>query len=423
MKRNILTEFIILLLLISLFLPSAAIAEEYVIGDQKTPVERSEGQEDATYVGAEECKTCHLEQYNDWITTGHNYKLNTPDEILAVRPDLPMPDGYTKDDILYIIGGWGWKARYIGADGYIITKTGENHDIDGKNQYNLATGEWVDYNAGKEKKYDCTKCHNTGSSYDTDQDNLPGMGGSWEFRGIQCEACHGPGSEHVAQSGGIGVAIVLNSEASMCGQCHRRGGDDDKIPASGNFVQHHEQYLDFLASGKMSDLDCVDCHNPHQPIHMGATNTEAGKGIIKACEDCHQNSVAEYNGTVMQLEGVECIDCHMPKASLSAAPESEFVGDVRSHLFRMDISADAEYIYTDPADNKQYANPALTVEYVCLPCHEDMDKEWAAEHAPEAMALMPEAPTPEESPTEPSPGFGILVTSTVLMAVYLLKRR
>ncbi|MCK4928984.1 MAG: hypothetical protein KAR76_04525, partial [Methanosarcinales archaeon] len=85
--------------------------------------------------------------------------------------------------------------------------------------------------------------------------------------------------------------------------------------------------------------------------------------------------------------------------------------------------ADAEYIYTDPADNKQYANPALTVEYVCLPCHEDMDKEWAAEHAPEAMALMPEAPTPEESPTEPSPGFGILVTSTVLMAVYLLKRR
>ncbi|MBW6517945.1 MAG: NapC/NirT family cytochrome c [ANME-2 cluster archaeon] len=423
MTNKISTKLVFLVLVISLLVPSAAVAEGYVIGDQKMPVERSEGQEDATYVGAEECKVCHSDKYNDWVTTGHNYKLSTPDEILAVRPDLPMPEGYSKEDILYVIGGWGWKARFIGTDGYIITKTGENRDIDGKNQYNIATGEWVDYNAGKEKKYDCTKCHNTGSSYESDQDNLPGMVGSWEFRGIQCEACHGPGSEHVARRGGKGVAIVVNREASMCGQCHRRGADDDKIPAKGKFVQHHEQYLDFLSSGKMSALNCVDCHDPHQPVHVGATNTEAGKGIISTCEECHQTEEAGYNGTVMQLEGVECIDCHMPRAALSAAPASEYVGDVRSHLFRINISADAEYIYTDPADNMQYANPALTVEYVCLPCHEEMDKAWAAEHAPEAMTLMPEAKTPMEDATKPSPGFGILVTSTVLVAIYLLKRR
>lgn len=410
--------FLVLLMIV----PFTVTATEYVIGDQKTPV--SMPADGATYKGAETCGMCHINKFNDWNTTGHRYKLNTLEEIRAVQPYLPIPDGLTENDILYVIGGWGWKARYIGQDGYIITMTGAGRDVQGMNQYNLATGGWVDYHPGEETKYDCTRCHNTGSSYESNQDDLPGMEGSWEFRGVQCEACHGPGSEHVAQGGGEGVAIIVDRNASMCGQCHRRGAVDEKIPASGNFVRHHEQYHDFLSAGKMSELDCVDCHDPHKPVHVGATNTEEGKGIIKQCVECHTDAEDMYEGTVMQQEGVTCIDCHMPRASKSAVAVSDYQADVRSHLFRMNLSGDAQFIYTDPADGKQYANPYLTLEYVCLPCHEDEDKAWAAEHAPEAMSLMEreeEMPTPE--PTEPSSGFGIMLGAVVLTAVYLFRRR
>ncbi|HUW66809.1 MAG TPA: hypothetical protein VMW20_02040 [Candidatus Nanoarchaeia archaeon] len=123
----------------------------------------------------------------------------------------------------------------------------------------------------------------------------------------------------------------------------------------------------------------------------------------------------------MQVAGVTCIDCHMPKAAKSAIAVSEYEADVRSHVFRMNLSADAEYIYTDPVDNNQYANPYLTLEYVCLPCHADEDKAWAAENAPNAMTLKAEVAT--EAATQPSPGFGLMISVGMLLTVYLFRRR
>ena len=407
-------------------------AKTYVIGDQKTPVViPAEG---ATYVGADECKTCHLEKYNDWKTSGHPYKIMTPDEALAIRPDLPMPDGYTKDEILYVIGSWGWKARYIGTDGYIITKTGEDHDIDGSNQYNIATGEWVDYHAGEQYQFNCQRCHNTGASYDEVND-LPGIDGTWEFNGVQCEACHGPGSVHIEET--TKETIIVDTSSAQCGLCHRRGAANDKIPASGNFVQHHEQYLDFLSAGKMSSLDCVDCHDPHKPVHVGATNPVEGAGIIKQCSECHATDAETYESSVMGVVGVTCVECHMPRASKSAVEVSEFEADVRSHLFKINTDVNAEFIYTDPDDGKQYANPYITVEYACLYCHDDMDKAWAAENSPGIMSLQPEVmeePEPElideeEEPTEAAPetetpGFGLLAAFVAIVLIgYVAKKR
>jgi len=42
------------------------------------------------------------------------------------------PEGYTWDDITYVIGGYNWKARFIGTEGYIITG-----DEDATSQYNF----------------------------------------------------------------------------------------------------------------------------------------------------------------------------------------------------------------------------------------------------------------------------------------------
>jgi hypothetical protein len=415
---------VIFALLITLFFLSlAGAAKTFVIGEQRTPV--TIPADGATYVGADECQVCHQGIYANWSTTGHKYKLMTPDEALGIRPDLPMPEGYEKDDILYVIGGWGWKARYIDNQGYIITVTGEERNINGSNQYNIETGEWVDYHSGEVLEYDCQRCHTTGASYDSGTEGIPGIDGSWEFRGIQCEACHGPGSEHVAQKGVRGAAIVVDTNASLCGHCHRRGDDDDKIPASGGFVQHHEQYQDFLASGKMAALDCVVCHDPHNPVHTGATNQIEGKGIVTGCSDCHIEATAIYEDSLMGIVGVDCIDCHMPRTVKSAVNTSEYVADVRSHLFRINTSIDAEFTYLDPEDGKEYANPYITLEYACLSCHNDKNKAWAAattplvvDHNIEEDIKIPTAPSSEETP-----GFGVFAAVTALMLAHMFKKK
>ena len=121
MRNSISIKLIFVIMVLSLFLPVADAATQYVIGELKIPVDMPENATNAMYVGADKCQLCHLTIFDNWKTSGHAYKLNTPDEILAIRPELPFPKGYAKDDILYIIGGWGWKARYIGHDGFIIT--------------------------------------------------------------------------------------------------------------------------------------------------------------------------------------------------------------------------------------------------------------------------------------------------------------
>ena len=171
------------------------------------------------YVGAQACATCHEQIYNHYRDHGHPKKLRPAAEVRAWG--MPLPDGYTWDDISYVIGGATRKARYIDQQGYIITKTGPSKDKPGKNQYNTATGRWVDYEAGKVTKYDCGPCHMTAYSKDGNQDGRPGMVGTWAFPGITCEECHGPGKAHVAAPSKTNVKVDRSDTA--CGKCHIRG--------------------------------------------------------------------------------------------------------------------------------------------------------------------------------------------------------
>lgn len=412
---------VIVITLFFLFLPAAA--ETYVMGEQRTPVTMPA--EGASYVGAAECRFCHVGIHNNWTISGHKYMLMTPDEALEIRPDLPMPEGYAEEDILYVIGGWGWKARYMNEQGYIITETGENLSVNGSNQYNIETGEWVDYHPGEVLEYDCQSCHTTGASYDSATEGKPGINGSWEFPGIQCEACHGAGSVHVAEKGVKGVAITVDRDASLCGQCHQRGDREDRIPASGGFIRHQEQYQEFLASGKMSKLDCVVCHDPHSPVHAGATNPVEGAGIKRDCSDCHVRAAEIYNQSAMGTAGVECVDCHMPKVVRTAVNVSQYEADVRTHLFKINTDADAEFTYTDPEDGNEYANPHITLEYACLQCHGNRDKAWAAEVTPLVInhSIEEEIEIPGTPAAEGVHGPGVFISLVVLIIVYLFRRK
>jgi hypothetical protein len=328
----------------------------------------------AQYVGSEVCFSCHPDQYNEHKVSGHPYKLMSSAE--ARNRPIPLPEGYSWDDVTYVIGGYKWKSRYLGDDGYIITEIIDEETgmpMDGMNQYNNATGGWVDYHPGEEKPYDCGRCHTTGWVADEDaetdgdlsdnQDGLPGIYGTFAFGGIQCEECHGPAA-HFGGDFDPG-----DGSGAACGECHIRG-DSLTIPAKGGFIRHHEQYNEQLASPHQG-LDCTSCHNPHKKSELS---------VVRTCEYCHEAEAASYERTTMGINGVECVDCHMPFASKSAVAFSPYKGDVRTHLFRINTNKDGQMFTDDGSfvllDSR--GQGAVTLDFACRECHRDKNFNWLA---------------------------------------------
>ena len=346
------------------------------------------------YTGSESCKSseCHEDNYNDWKRSGHPYKLMKGEE--AQNRPIPTPEGVPWEDISYVIGGYKWKSRYVDNEGYIITVTGEDGDVEGQNQYNYLIDTWSDYHAGEvEKPYNCGDCHTTAWIPDLDnatdddltdnQDGLPGMHGTFFAGGIHCEECHGPGDNfstgmQIDTSRPEGTDPTVMTGA-FCGRCHLRYDnnnemppiEDNYIPASGGFIRHHEQYNTFLASPHAErnctlsscPTECEDCHNPHKRGEFSITTQ---------CEDCHTSEASSYAMTSMYDYGVECKDCHMSYATKSAKALGPHQGDLQTHLFSINTDPTASMFEEGGGrvlldDNGM---GAVTMDFACQRCHE-----------------------------------------------------
>ncbi|MCK5794775.1 MAG: hypothetical protein KAH12_08705, partial [Anaerolineales bacterium] len=307
-----------------------------------------------------------------------------------------LGDGsHSWENVAGVIGGYGWKARFVGTDGHIIgTANSEFSTGLGHNQFNFYGGEnhgWVDYHPGDEKIYNyaCFKCHTTGG--DTEGTWLDGVDGLGTFTegGIGCESCHGPGSLHIAAPtdenidriyefahldnsiGGLEVDGVVQTPdpngddvVFLCGTCHNRGYENT-IDSKGGFIKHHEQWDEFVITkhGK-GGLTCTTCHNPHERVIWD------GDGITKTCKSCHADQAAHTKHGA----SANCVDCHMPYAAKSGTTigESGYRGDVRSHL--MTIIPDTENMFTEDGSavrNDASRSAALSPAYSCLGCHND----------------------------------------------------
>jgi hypothetical protein len=315
------------------------------------------------YEGSDTCgqSGCHTAQYQAWQASGHPFKLMKGED--ARNRPIPLPEGYSWDEISYVIGGYKWKSRYIDTEGYIITQG--KGDEPGNTQYNYLTGTWSDYNADQPngtKPYDCGRCHTTGwipndNPADTtgNQDGLPGMHGRFFTGGVHCEHCHGtlhPGD------------IPSMDDRRGCGACHVRG-DPDTIPAKGGFIRHHEQYNEHLA-GAHGSRDCVMCHNPHSRGEFSIKeNAQCGVS-------CHRSKLASYMESSMYDYGVTCEDCHMPYATKSAQALGPYEGDVMTHIFRIDTDPAANMFTEDGGFVKLDDNgeAKVTMDFACQRCHE-----------------------------------------------------
>jgi hypothetical protein len=318
----------------------------------------------ADYVGSQVCAGCHPDISKVFMNSGHAWNLNP---VVDGQPpaypftELPEPPaGYTWDDILYVIGGYNWKARFVGLDGYIITNPpGETGVTDYGNQWNFAnrfagtTAEWVSYHSGEQGvQFDCGACHTTG--YNPNATNeLEGIVGVSAELGVMCEECHGPGSLHVANPPGNDMKI--NRDAEECGACHRQG-DVESVNTSDGFIEHHEQYEELYQS-KHIVIECVICHDPHTGVvQLRKAETQTTR---TQCDNCH------FKQKEINHASLPCVECHMPRSIKSAVGDkSKFTGDIRTHL----MAIDANQIDTFDAEGNLVSGQ-IGLDFACKHCH------------------------------------------------------
>ncbi|MFQ5806146.1 MAG: multiheme c-type cytochrome, partial [Phycisphaerae bacterium] len=233
--------------------------------------------------------------------------------------------------------------------------------------------------------YDCFRCHTTGPQAQDpanprSQDGRPGILGTWAEPGVQCEACHGPGSNHVPNP--QARALFVDSTSQTCARCHTAGDDPKVIVAAGGYVNPNTQYAELLASGGHASFDCTICHDPH-----ASTVYDRANGIRNQCTACHTDAnMARHEGRVFTRSGyvetLTCESCHMSFAGKSGAAATQEIvgaagrmGDTRSHIFRIDTrNANFNAMFSNGGGRvvtDGQGRAAVTVDFVCLRCHAD----------------------------------------------------
>jgi hypothetical protein len=327
----------------------------------------------ASYAGSETCGACHQAIFASFQKTGHAWSLSavtggSPSKLPFTEIPRP-PEGYTWADISYIIGGYNWRALFVDKNGYVINdKPGATvSDTTYLNQYNLTNAAlnkasgWVSYHAGEARlPMDCGACHTTGYRAGGHQASLEGTTGSWAQAGVQCEACHGPGSLHAGNP--YGFQMRVDRSAALCAQCHQQGDFTHAALTADGFVAQDPQYSE-LHQSKHLAVDCVVCHDPHQGVvqlrQAGASTTRL------PCANCHYQEAAYQKNPLHQQLNISCVDCHMPRIVQSAqADPAVFSGDIRAHLMAINPAEVSQF----SADGKTTL-AQVSLDFACRRCH------------------------------------------------------
>jgi len=375
----------------------------------------------ARYVGSATCARCHANTYASFIDTWHPNMLRQADDTNILGdfnsqdPDLT----FTRDDVQWVLGGQ-YKQRYLTeVDGKLFVLLSEWNVLT-KDWTPYVTGEWIPYEGQiwRNRPYEryCAGCHTTG---------FDPASQTWVEPGVGCEACHGPGADHVASTGNrtkiVNPArLDFQEQVEVCAQCHSRGNDpsgdypypvgyhpggpaklnetfilstnpDDFWP-DGTVKRHHMQFQDWQQGAHKDSVSCIFCHTSHSP---GETDHQTRMVDNDRCLVCHQNQVdlAEHIPFMASaVERVNCTDCHMPQISKFVASDFQIL----SHTFRP-------------------PNPSLSIAYggqeqmpnACNICHADKNPGWAAavlgQEIPARLATRVPLPTPLHISTQAAP--------------------
>lgn len=315
----------------------------------------------AEYAGSETCGACHGDIFQSFMQTGHPWVLNPVTD--GQPPDYPFsevpepPAGLGWEDILYVIGGYDWKARFVNQEGYVVT--GDQAQYNLENETLGIDAEFVAYHPDvNQQQYDCGACHTTGYNPAGQQENLPGLVGDWAAAGVQCEACHGRGSRHASSP--QAVRMTINRDSSACTGCHV-AGPAENVDNENGFVLHHDSYGGMFL-GKHRALDCVECHDPHTGV---VAIQQSGQGTLDApCQECHLQQASNQKVARHAEIGLACNQCHMPQTIESAwAVPERYMGDISSHV----MSINPTMINQVTEDGTVISE--ISLNFACRHCH------------------------------------------------------
>lgn len=408
-------------------LAAAAVAAIALVIVARSELQRAPALARTAYVGSAPCADCHADRHQSWHRTYHRTMTQEArGEAVLGRFDgerleafggvtRPLRDGegYVFE---YLDPGSGQPIarlpvqRTVGSHRYQQYLT---RDPGSETWYRLhwlwhvEEGRWVHMNAaflGDDSQHfdaevttwntNCVFCHNTGP--EPRVQNLEALraraqqGEVFEARaelrfdtrvaelGIGCEACHGPGAEHVGRMRRASLRwtarLFAGSDRSIvdprrlpparandiCGACHagrtqadvaaldrwldhgpdfRPGGvlgehvvplhADTPSPSArvpdlfrnrfwqdGSVRLSAYEYQGLLASACAgAGLSCIDCHTMHGGDPAGML-PDANRGDAP-CLRCHQDyrqRIAEHSGHPAGSAGARCMGCHMPRA-------------------------------------------------------------------------------------------------------------
>jgi predicted CXXCH cytochrome family protein len=234
-------------------------------------------------------------------------------------------------------------------------------------------GHWT--NRGMNANAQCLFCHTTAytKGYDPAADAYATR---WGEMGVGCEACHGPGADHVRarRAGRDDPWKARDPERLLeaCDACHMRRVeradftpgdvlldafdpevlDTDAYYADGQVKEELYEGISFRMSRMFREgVRCWNCHDPH----TNGTRAD-GNALCRTCHDAHYDSEAHTHHAAGSA-GADCRGCHMPVTV---------------------------YMQRDPRHDHSFARPdplatdAIGVPNACNRCHADRDAAWAA---------------------------------------------
>lgn len=304
------------------------------------------GGDKPAFVGSEACKKCHAEEFKSWKTTFHS-KIIQPKKVGILKDVVekwasdgtnPGPTtanvtggAFTLDDVQYVVGS-KWKQRFLVKN----EKSGGLQFLN--KQYNRLSGLWENYGNKNDWDSNCGTCHTTGYRIVSME---PATGktikAQWSEMNIGCEACHGPGANHVKAAKNEKKATIFNpanapidAQSKVCGYCHMRAENELYKTAQGNSREDlpaPRTGETYIAGDDWTtwypDHVIIPGVNPKYPFDIDYTGDL--KGLFKNDEIAKANGLFEEAKHHEQYQGfiqskhfksgqLSCITCHSPHA-------------------------------------------------------------------------------------------------------------
>jgi predicted CXXCH cytochrome family protein len=395
----------------------------------------------AEYVGRETCRECHQAQHDGWVGSDHDLAMQPADSTTVLGDFAAAPfehfgvtSSFRREGDAFFVRTEGpggelaeWEVAYtFGVEPlqqYLVKlPRGRMQALPlcwdarpasdgGQRWFHIYPDEPIPpkdvlHWTGPAQNWNhmCAECHSTNvrKNYLAAADSFAT---TWSEIDVSCEACHGPGSSHVAWARGPspsgdprlaarlgdddGGAWIMDpatgtakrsvprasqAQVETCARCHSRRATirEEWTPGASILDTHRPALLVeglYFADGQIQDevyewgsflqskmyregVTCTDCHDPHRGDVVAEGNALCTQCHLPAKFDVPSHHFHEEGST-----GARCVECHMPERTYMV------VDPRRDHGFRV-------------------PRPDLSVKLgtpnACNGCHADRSPAWAA---------------------------------------------